>query len=119
MPMADVAGYCPMGCGRTLFLGEGGHVTCSFIRCPRPTAVAELLEDQESEHMVSLGDDTFTVRHPLRERLDDALLTCNLHDYLAGLDGPPRAPGWYRSKENGHGGWLFLAARAPGGDVAG
>ena len=81
-----VTGYCPMGCGRTLFLADGGYVTCSYIHCPRRGAVADLLADREISHIVQLGEDTFTVRHPLRERLDDALMTCTLHEHIAGLD---------------------------------
>jgi hypothetical protein len=38
-----VAGECPMGCGRTLFLGSGGHVTCSLLGCPNPAAADEWL----------------------------------------------------------------------------
>lgn len=44
--MQTVAGECPMGCGRTLFLGEGGHVTCSLVGCPDPCAAADLLAVQ-------------------------------------------------------------------------
>jgi hypothetical protein len=44
-----VAGECPMGCGRTLFLGDGGHVTCSLIGCPAPGAVDELLHPQKPD----------------------------------------------------------------------
>ena len=95
----DVAGYCPMGCGRTLFLGSGGHVTCSLTVCPRPTAVDDLLEDQETEHIVVFEVARFTVRHPLRERLDDALMTCQLHEQLSMLGGPPVRPGRYRARE--------------------
>lgn len=96
--MNDIAGYCPMGCGRTLFVGEGGYVTCSLIGCPRPDAVADILADRETEHVVKFDADTFTVRHPLRERLDDALMTCDLHEYIAGLPGPPIRPGQYRAR---------------------
>ena len=39
-----VSGQCPMGCGRTLMLGEGGHVTCSFLSCPDPTAADTILQ---------------------------------------------------------------------------
>jgi hypothetical protein len=92
-----VTGYCPMGCGRTLFLADGGYVTCSYIHCPRRGAVADLLADREISHIVQLGEDTFTVRHPLRERLDDALMTCTLHEHIAGLAGPPVQPGRYRA----------------------
>jgi hypothetical protein len=91
-----VQGYCPMGCGPTLFLGSGGYVTCSWIRCPCPTAVADLLEDREDHHIVVLGDETFSIRHPLRERLEGVLFDCGLHAYLTALAGPPRVPGRYR-----------------------
>lgn len=38
-----VQGKCP-ACGRTsLFLGDGGYVTCSIIDCPNPSAADELL----------------------------------------------------------------------------
>jgi hypothetical protein len=40
---ASVRGECPMGCGRTLFLGDGGYVTCSWRYCPNPAAADELL----------------------------------------------------------------------------
>ncbi len=99
--MSEVQGHCPMGCGRTLFLGAGGHVTCSWIGCLRPTAVDDLLNDSESEHVVVLKARTFTVRHPLRERLDDALLTCSLDEWIAGLAGPPAQPGRYRVRWHG------------------
>lgn len=41
---ADVKGRCP-ACGWTsLFLGDGGYVTCSRIDCPEPDAASTLLE---------------------------------------------------------------------------
>lgn len=91
-----VAGYCPMGCGRTLFLGSSGHVTCSYLPCPNPTAVDTLLDNAETEHVVLLDANTFTVQHPLRERLAGELWECGLHARIAGLDGPPRTLGKYR-----------------------
>lgn len=95
-----VAGHCPMGCGNTLFVGSGGYITCSHLECPRPDAVATLLEDREVEHIVTIFPATFTIRHPLRERLDDALMTCDLHTHMAALDGPPAAPGRYRARQH-------------------
>ena len=44
--MTDVRGFCPMGCGETLFLGSGGYVTCSLIGCPRPDAASILLDSR-------------------------------------------------------------------------
>jgi hypothetical protein len=86
-----------MGCGKTLFLADGGYVTCSYIHCPRRDAVAGIIADREISHIVEFGDDGFTIRHPLRERLDDALMSCALHEYIAGLGGPPVKPGRYRA----------------------
>jgi hypothetical protein len=40
----DVQGRCS-ACGlTTLFLGAGGHVTCSWAECPNPGAADELLK---------------------------------------------------------------------------
>ena len=96
-----VAGYCPMGCGSTLFVAAGGYVTCSYPPCPRPDAVADLLADRETGHVVRIGPDEFTVRHPLRERLGDELMRCRLHTEIAASDGPPVVPGRYRVTQAG------------------
>jgi hypothetical protein len=115
---AKVAGYCPYGCGQTLHLGATGFVMCGNPGCRRPTAVAELLEDREIEHLVTLTVDRgFTVRHPLRERLGNALMTCQLHADLTGMDAMPRLPGVrYRVTPNPaaeplppHSAWLWEA----------
>jgi hypothetical protein len=101
-----VQGHCP-ACGwASLFIGEGGYLTCSRLECPQPDAVHRILADSETEHLVQFDDDGFTVRHPLRERLDDALMQCDLHRHCASLPGPPDAPGRYRAVEQG-GDWLF------------
>jgi Family of unknown function (DUF6085) len=89
-----VAGLCPMGCGPTLILGEGGMVGCSSPGCPRPSAVTEILSDPETEHVLEVGADGWSARHPLRERLDDQLLSCDLT--AAMLEGLPTPPGRYR-----------------------
>lgn len=102
-----VAGYCPMGCGPSLFLGESGHVTCSFIGCPNPAAVDRILADPETAHRVTFARRTFTVVHPLRERLGD-MAACKLHEFLAGLSGPPVKAGVYRAtRDNEASPWRF------------
>jgi hypothetical protein len=93
--MTRVRGYCPMGCGETLFLGDGGHVTCSLIGCPRQGAVDELLSERDAGHVVRIGEETFDVQHPLRERLEGGLFACELHAWLSSLGGPPVPPGRY------------------------
>lgn len=96
--MTDVQGFCPMGCGQTLFLGEGGYITCRKLACPRPDAVARLLEERESEHVIQFDDTGFTIMHPLRERLGE-LYRCELHLHCTSLDGPPGQVGRYRARQ--------------------
>lgn len=55
MPMSDVQGRCPACSGSSLFLGEGGHVTCSRIDCPDPTAADDLLHGEEAALARLLG----------------------------------------------------------------
>ncbi|MGW0578323.1 DUF6085 family protein [Streptomyces sp. NPDC002920] len=87
---SSVAGHCPMGCGETLQRrAADGIIVCSAAGCPRPNAVDVILREPETEHIVQFDEDGFTIRHPLRERLDDALMRCELHRFCAGLPGPP------------------------------
>lgn len=113
----DVQGFCPMGCGPTLFLGSGGYVTCRHLECPEPAAVSDILGDRETQHIVEFGETAFTVRHPLRERLRDELLQCELHTFIADLPGPPVRPGTYRAAVRDGGGWNF--AHAPDFPIGG
>lgn len=106
LPGPAVKGCCPMGCGETLFLGSGGYVTCSKIGCPNPGAAAQVLAVKETEHIVLLEETTFRILHPLRERLHDELFECGLHQWLVGLNRPPRRPGRYRVSLLS-GGWLW------------
>lgn len=76
--------YCP-ACGSTLAiltLDDGPELLCNSFECPRPTAAAEILADREVDHIATLDEHGFTLRHPLAERLDGALLDCSLHDHL-------------------------------------
>jgi hypothetical protein len=110
--MTAVDGFCPMGCGPNLFLDDEGRVTCSIVECPRPDAAAQVLDDRVSEHLVTFEADGFTVRHPLRERLDDALMTCQLHTHIACLSGPPVQPGLYRALAQGEDEWSWWPMKA-------
>lgn len=75
-----VAGYCPMGCGETLYLSMGGTVECSSSSCEHPYAVTKLLGDPETEHLVTFQYFGYNAKHPMRERLGDQLLTCGIGD---------------------------------------
>lgn len=102
----DVAGFCPMGCGTTLTLMCDGHIACKKLTCPSPFAVSQILMDQETEHLVTFTETSFTVTHPLRERVDTATHGCTLPEYVEGLDRPPVEPGVYRALEVG-GDWIW------------
>jgi hypothetical protein len=118
----DVVGDCPMGCGRTLFLGAGGHITCSFSECPRPTAVDELLDPRlhSLEHLVEIseiqpsGRFRFEVEHPLSERVTGELISCALHVWLKGQPGAPAGPGRYRAHLSPEEGWWLELEEAAG-----
>jgi hypothetical protein len=78
-----IAPACPM-CGQQLaYTQDHGELTCVGTDCPRPTAAAELLSEGETEHLVTLTADGYSVKHPIRERLDNQLLGCDLADYIS------------------------------------
>jgi hypothetical protein len=95
----DIEGvFCPMGCGQTLHLMAGNMICCLAPDCPDKGAAQKILSDPESEHIVVFGPDSFTVRHPLRERLGD-LITCDMHTACTLLPGPPEGrTGQYRAR---------------------
>lgn len=76
---ATVAGYCP-ACGQAKLLLHkvSGEVRCSNEECSRRDAVFQLLQDHEIEHVVRVDGDGFTIRHPLRERIDGDLFGCGM-----------------------------------------
>lgn len=103
--MIKVRGFCPMGCGETLFVVNhrvsNHRVECCNEGCPRPAAAAEILNDPETEHIVEVDAVGFCLQHPLRERLDGDLFGCTLHDQLVAKAGPTGPtglvePGRYR-----------------------
>lgn len=111
-PLEKLLGYCPLGCGNTLYRLPEGFIWCLFSECPNPNAAAAILADAEIEHIVDLYHSSFTIRHPLRERINDALLTCDLHQLISELYEPPRKPGRYRVfKENSAWAWQTLFLR--------
>lgn len=112
MPTTDptVRGFCPMGCGETLYLDDD-HVMCGYQLCPRPGAAGEILAEPLADHVVIFDEVGFTIRHPLRERLDGQLEDCELHGWCLSRGSPPVAPGKYRVPTDGEGvptGWHLL-----------
>lgn len=91
-----VKGHCP-ACGWSgLFVDDSGFITCPQYDCPNPSAAADILDDRETQHLVTFTEQGWTIRHPLRERLDDQLTACALNDACRALSGPPPQLGTYR-----------------------
>lgn len=112
----QVCGFCPMGCGATLvLLADTSMLVCANVTCPRPGAAAVILADPQTEHVVEFTAQGFTIRHPLRERLDDALFDCNLTDEVAGVNYPPTL-GRYQARLSAAVGWVYERLDIPPAD---
>jgi len=57
--MPDVQGRCPACGGTSLFLAQGGYVTCSRLDCPAPGEADDLLHGRDSVYAIgqALGGD--------------------------------------------------------------
>lgn len=104
-----VLGYCPMGCGETLFLAAQGIVQCVHPDCPDLDAVTRVIFEPEIQHVVTLQEDGWQAKHPLRERIGDELLTCEIGNAVLIMCGQRVEPGKYRVMRSpiGPGGWSW------------
>ena len=101
---ARVKGHCP-ACGQDGLMVVSGSLLCTAVGCPMPTAAARLLEDRETQHVVTVTEDgRWTIRHPLYERIGRLLTTCDLTAVLHA--STPLAPATYRAVPL-PGGWMF------------
>ena len=90
-----VEGYCPM-CGRAALIKMGSRLMCTDDRCPNPLGLHILLQNRMiSDHLVRVGEDGFSVQHPMRERLNGELFVCGLHVGLSQAEEAPVEPGLY------------------------
>ena len=110
--VVSVEGTC-IACGTTGSLtttpGSSGMdvLVCVSDICPQPDAVQRLIyEDVEVGHRVTFYENSFTVRHPLIERLDGGLESCGFMDAVAARSGPPARPGTYRVIEEAPGDFI-------------
>lgn len=96
-----VQGFCPMGCGETLLLDPAeGTVYCSKWECPQENSVTLILSNPHIEqHVVEIRENDFTVKHPLRERIEDDLFSCELNQTLSGWPSAQIEPGLYRTTD--------------------
>ena len=105
--MLSVIGYCPMCSGETLGLDGLGEIICTNADCPDRLAVTKLLRNRQSEHIVVFhSDDTFSVQHPMKERIDGKLHLCRLRQELSASGTPPMPPGRYIAHQAHHR-WTF------------
>jgi hypothetical protein len=91
-----VAGRCPNCRRESLYLGAGGHVTCSFLGCGAPTLADEVLHDGIEAHA-----------HELRARAESAEDRClraaravdvrdhHARDLMAALTGGGHGLPWW------------------------
>jgi hypothetical protein len=91
--MNKVAGECPMGCGKTLFLGDGGHVTCSLIGCKNPTAADQWLTETRTGRFPRV-----TVHDPANGDIqtaelppDEYIVLCGEGRFVDGVQVYPKA----------------------------
>lgn len=87
-----------MGCGPHLHVMSGGMIMCLAPGCPDPGAVTGIISDAETEHIVVYKGGTYIVRHPLRERIGDALVECDLAAAVFRLSDHPQEDGRYRMR---------------------
>lgn len=84
--MHTVQGRCPSCHHQTLFLGEGGHVTCSLIGCTNPTAADDLLNGPTT---TSTGEASERLKHAYQD-VHGRLSTYVLADEAADLIDPEK-----------------------------
>jgi hypothetical protein len=92
----DILGNCPMGCGPHLHRLQTGAVKCLARDCPEPLAAQYILNETETEHLVYLEEDSWQALHPLRERINGALLTCGISQAAEQAHSFGMEPGGYR-----------------------
>lgn len=72
--MTTVVGYCPACGGSSLFLGDGGYVTCSRSDCPNPAAASDILDDRETQgHSQALSEVESRARREVAEEIAQAI----------------------------------------------
>jgi hypothetical protein len=91
--------FCPF-CGHRIY--QHGLHGCEHV------------DVNEHEHVVRLKDDgTFTLKHPIEERLNNSLFDCAVYAALYNMANLP-GPGEYAVRETDECSWVFEAPEAPG-----
>jgi hypothetical protein len=100
-----IKGYCPMGCGETLWAALDAGVVCLNRHCPDPRVVAKVLADPEVGHVARIDASGWTLMHPLHERLGEQpeMFTCGISKWLRAHAEMPADRGTYRVLPDGDG----------------
>lgn len=114
-----VRGRCPECFGSSLFLGEGGYVTCSRLECTDPTRADSLLNQgafsagesalraaaQELVYGENFGQHVGDCKI---DHVRDAECTCYLAPLKAALDGAPWEPSEEQVERAAEAGWRAI-----------
>lgn len=91
-----INGYCPACAAPELVMDYAtAQLRCDSPGCPQPDAAHVILQDTQVDHVVTFTADGFTLRHPVRERVNDDLLRCEVHRWIFEHD-PGLTPGRYK-----------------------
>lgn len=84
----SVEGRCPQ-CGHEELKVNAANpkVYCHNPQCTRPDAVTRLLKESDPDHVLVVKEGFWTLKHPLRERLEGDLFGCEIANAVAALDG--------------------------------
>lgn len=97
----QMKGFCP-NCGQRTLVAKWGMVgeaelACTNLGCDDLAAASKIIGECETEHIVMCFEETYTIKHPLRERINDELYDCTIAAAFRDEWGPPReGPGLYR-----------------------
>lgn len=48
-----ISNRCPACGNQTLFIAEGGWLTCSWLKCPNPCAIGDIAEDYRAKEITA------------------------------------------------------------------
>lgn len=120
--LIDIQGFCP-ACGQDKLHIERyvGTVHCLNSECSDTGAAHKILAEHEIEHTLVVhpdtptsGSGTWTLKHPLRERINDELMSCTVDKLVRqtfAFNYPPEA-GTYRVAKGADGKYTMEAVTA-------
>ncbi|QGF20328.1 hypothetical protein SEA_SIXAMA_178 [Gordonia phage Sixama] len=102
-----VKGVCPECGERSLVVTPTHDLVCQNNDCVDRYCLTKLLSFATPHHIVKLTTRDYVIQHPLRERKEQQLFTCQLDTYIRSQVAPPAAPGLYHAIEVPDGSWTW------------